>query len=65
MRRVGKGFSGVETPLFEGVTAAIEEDVQEQYIPSPTPLPQPPQELLSTSSVHPTPPPSPHPQPQA
>nr|GEZ32693.1 hypothetical protein [Tanacetum cinerariifolium] len=78
--RVGKGFSGVETPLFEGmlvvgenveegiaaeqvqddadvaaaqecVTAAIEEDVQEQSIPSPTPPPQPPQDLPSTSSV--------------
>nr|GEV14967.1 hypothetical protein [Tanacetum cinerariifolium] len=87
MRRVGKGFSGVETPLFkgmlvigenleegitaekvqddvvaatqEGVTAAIEEDVQEQSIPLPTPPPQPPQDLPSTSSVQPTPPPSP------
>nr|GEZ11645.1 hypothetical protein [Tanacetum cinerariifolium] len=88
MRRVGKGFSRVETPLFagmlvigenveeviaaeqvqdavavaaaqEGVTAAIEEDVQEQSIPSPTPPPHPPQDLPSTSSVQPTPPPSP------
>nr|GEX61381.1 hypothetical protein [Tanacetum cinerariifolium] len=79
-RRVGKGFSGVETPLFEGmlvvgenveegiaaeqvqddadvaaaqegVTAAIEEDVQEQSIPSPTPPPQLPQDLPSISSV--------------
>nr|GEX49144.1 hypothetical protein [Tanacetum cinerariifolium] len=50
MRRVGKGFSGVETPLFEGVTAAIEEDVQEQSIPSPTPPPQPSHDLPSTSS---------------
>nr|GFC05820.1 hypothetical protein [Tanacetum cinerariifolium] len=91
IRRVGKGFSGVETPLFEGmlvvgenveegiaveqvqndaaaqegVTAAIEKDVQEQSIPSPTSLPQPPQDLPSTSSVQPTPPPSPQPQPQA
>nr|GEU34594.1 putative ribonuclease H-like domain-containing protein [Tanacetum cinerariifolium] len=80
MRRVGKGFSGVETPLFEGmlvvgenveegiaaeqvqddaavaatqegIIAAIEEDVQEQYIPSPTPPPQPPQDLPSTLSL--------------
>nr|GEU69807.1 hypothetical protein [Tanacetum cinerariifolium] len=70
IRRVGKDFSGVETPLFkgilvvgenveegiaeervqdvapvaaaqDGVSAAIEEDVQEQSIPSPTPRPQP------------------------
>nr|GFA29089.1 hypothetical protein [Tanacetum cinerariifolium] len=47
MRRVGKGFSGVETPLFEGVTAVVE-DVQEPFIPSPTPPPQP-QDLPSTS----------------
>nr|GEV32978.1 hypothetical protein [Tanacetum cinerariifolium] len=94
MRRVGKGFSGIKTPLFsgmlvigenveegitaeqvqddaavaaaqEGVTAAIEEDVQEQSIPSPTPPPYLPQDLPSTSSVQPTPPPSPQPQPQA
>nr|GEV28042.1 serine/threonine-protein kinase SRPK-like [Tanacetum cinerariifolium] len=71
-RRVEKGFSGVETLLFEGMlvvgenveegivaeqvqddadAAAIEEDVQEQSIPSPTPPPQPPQDLPSTSSV--------------
>nr|GEU68246.1 hypothetical protein [Tanacetum cinerariifolium] len=49
----------------EGVTAAIENDVQEQSIPSPTSLPQPPQDFSSTSSVQPTPPPSPQPQPQA
>nr|GEW23640.1 putative ribonuclease H-like domain-containing protein [Tanacetum cinerariifolium] len=94
MRRVGKYFSGVETPLFagmlvvgenveegiaaeqvqddvdvaaaqEGVTAAIEEDVQEQSIPSPTSPPHPPQDFPLTSSVQPTPPPSPQPQPQA
>nr|GEX90306.1 putative ribonuclease H-like domain-containing protein [Tanacetum cinerariifolium] len=94
MRRVGKGFSRVETPLFEGmlvigenieegiaaeqvqdddvvaaaqegVTAVIEEDVQDQSIPSPTPPPHPPQDLPSTSSVQPTPPTSPQPQPQA
>nr|GEW27362.1 uncharacterized mitochondrial protein AtMg00810-like [Tanacetum cinerariifolium] len=93
IRRVGKSFSGVETPLFEGmlvvgenveegitaeqvqddadvaaaqegVIAAIEKDVQEQSIPSPTPPPQPPQDLSSNSSVQPTPPSSPQSQPQ-
>nr|GEZ86943.1 uncharacterized mitochondrial protein AtMg00810-like [Tanacetum cinerariifolium] len=49
----------------EGVNAAIKDDVQEQYIPSPTPPPQLPQDLPSTSSVQSTPPPSPQPQPQA
>nr|GEW28122.1 copia protein [Tanacetum cinerariifolium] len=55
MRRVGKRFSGVETPLFE-----------ELSIPSPTPpnpLPQPPQDLPSTSQIQQTPPQSPHVQP--
>nr|GEU76608.1 hypothetical protein [Tanacetum cinerariifolium] len=72
MRRVGKGFSGVETPLFEGmlVTGVIEEEgdvVQDQSIPSPTPPtppPQQPQDLPSTSQVQHTPPQSPQPQPQ-
>nr|GEZ08110.1 hypothetical protein [Tanacetum cinerariifolium] len=53
MRRIGKGFSGVETPLFEEVvtTAALEdvlaavlEDVHNESIPSPnlsTPPPPP------------------------
>nr|GFC53404.1 hypothetical protein [Tanacetum cinerariifolium] len=45
MRRVGKGFSGVETPLCASVNAAIEEAVQEQSIPSPTPPPQPSHDL--------------------
>nr|GEW94053.1 hypothetical protein [Tanacetum cinerariifolium] len=80
MRRVGKGFSGVETPLFEGMLVAGEikeqgdteeqvqdnlddaaqgadttisgDDVQDQFIPSPTsptPPPQQPQDLSSTS----------------
>nr|GEU75920.1 acetyl-coenzyme A carboxylase carboxyl transferase subunit alpha, chloroplastic [Tanacetum cinerariifolium] len=58
--RVGKGFSGVETPLFEeDVTAAVEEDVQAPSIPSP------PQDLPSTSHMHHTSPSSPQPQPQA
>nr|GEW98883.1 hypothetical protein [Tanacetum cinerariifolium] len=89
IRRVGKGFLGVETPLFagmlvenvvegiadeqvqddaavaatpEGVTAAVEEDVQAQSIPSPSP---PPQDLPSTSHMQNTPPSSAQPQPQA
>nr|GEY63799.1 hypothetical protein [Tanacetum cinerariifolium]GFB92165.1 hypothetical protein [Tanacetum cinerariifolium] len=76
MRRVGKGCSGVETPLFEGmlvarepeeqgdaeeqgdteeqgnadnaakepVTAASEDDVEDQSISSPTPPTSPPQQ---------------------
>nr|GEX92130.1 hypothetical protein [Tanacetum cinerariifolium] len=41
MRRVGKGSSGVETPLFEeDVTAAVEEDIQAQTISSSSPPPQ-------------------------
>nr|GFD34512.1 hypothetical protein [Tanacetum cinerariifolium] len=48
----------------EGVTAAIEEDVQEQSIPSPTAPPHSPKDCPSTLSVQPTPPPSPQPQPQ-
>nr|GEW61499.1 putative ribonuclease H-like domain-containing protein [Tanacetum cinerariifolium] len=50
--RVGKGFSRVETPLFEeDVTAAVEEDIQAQLIPSPAPptSPPPPQDIPSTS----------------
>nr|GEV08113.1 putative ribonuclease H-like domain-containing protein [Tanacetum cinerariifolium] len=49
---VGKGFSGVETPLFEeDVTADVEEDIQAQIIPSPAPStsPPPPQDIPSTS----------------
>nr|GEY51133.1 hypothetical protein [Tanacetum cinerariifolium] len=54
MRRVGKGFSGVETPLFEEmlVEGVIEEegdDVHEPSILSPTPPPQQSQDLISTS----------------
>nr|GEW57200.1 hypothetical protein [Tanacetum cinerariifolium] len=56
MRRVGKGFFGVDTPLFEA------------SIPSPsppTPPPQPSQDIASTSQVQPTPPQSPQAQPQS
>nr|GFA30001.1 hypothetical protein [Tanacetum cinerariifolium] len=56
MRRVGKGFSGVETPLFE-------EDVATEAIPStPTPLilPSPPSYDIPSS-----PPPQPQSPPQA
>nr|GFB79868.1 hypothetical protein [Tanacetum cinerariifolium] len=46
MRRVGKGFSGVETPLFE---AHVAEDVSPDAIPSPPPhvIPSPSQEPSS------------------
>nr|GEV68673.1 putative ribonuclease H-like domain-containing protein [Tanacetum cinerariifolium] len=50
MKRVGKGFSGVETPLFEGMLV-IRENVVE--------------DLPSTSQMPHTPPSSPQPQPQA
>nr|GEW84090.1 hypothetical protein [Tanacetum cinerariifolium] len=65
MRRVGKGFSGVETPLFAGMLAIGENVEAEQSIPSPSPPPHPPQDLPSTSSVQPTPPSSPQLQSQA
>nr|GEU64159.1 hypothetical protein [Tanacetum cinerariifolium] len=45
MRRVGKGCSGVETPLFEGMIAAREPKNHDQSIQSPTPLTPPPQQL--------------------
>nr|GEX95448.1 hypothetical protein [Tanacetum cinerariifolium] len=59
----GKGFSGVETPLFEGMddSAAHGEVLtvaKEQSISSPTPPtppPQPPQDIPSTSQVQQTP----------
>nr|GFA90588.1 glutamic acid-rich protein-like [Tanacetum cinerariifolium] len=52
--RVGKGYSGVETPLFEGILVAREPEEQEdaandQPIPSPTPLTPPPQQPQGTS----------------
>nr|GEV50243.1 hypothetical protein [Tanacetum cinerariifolium] len=50
MRRVGKGFSLVETPLFEGIIVAQQaNDVVDEVVV----------ELPSTSQVIPTPPPSP------
>nr|GEX98207.1 reverse transcriptase domain-containing protein [Tanacetum cinerariifolium] len=87
MRRVGKGCSRVETPLFkcmlvaiepeeqgdaeeqgntdnaakEPITAASEDDVEDQSIPSPTPPtppPQQPQDIPSTSQAQ-SPPPQP------
>nr|GEX59471.1 uncharacterized mitochondrial protein AtMg00810-like [Tanacetum cinerariifolium] len=51
MRRVGKGFSGVETPLFEGILVGVIEE-EDQSIPSPTLPTLPPQQsqdLPSTS----------------
>nr|GEV16458.1 hypothetical protein [Tanacetum cinerariifolium] len=76
MRMVGKGFSRVDTPLFEGMIVTQQDDdvvvddvpaaVDEPSMPSPTPTtqPQPPsQDLPSTSQVLRTPPPSPIAQP--
>nr|GEW99283.1 hypothetical protein [Tanacetum cinerariifolium] len=67
MRRVGKGFSGVETPLFENmlVVRAVdaEEEVQEvvaEVVP-PTPTsPSPPSPVIPSTPPHqsPSPPPS-------
>nr|GEY42039.1 hypothetical protein [Tanacetum cinerariifolium] len=57
MRRVGKGFFGVETQLFEGIT------IHPSPTP-PTPPPQPSHDIPSTSQVQPTPPQSPQVQPQ-
>nr|GEV71624.1 putative ribonuclease H-like domain-containing protein [Tanacetum cinerariifolium] len=78
MRWVGKGFSRVDTPLFEGMlvpqqvvddvaTNDVVEDVAKPTLPLPTPsitLP-PSQQLPSTSQVVPTPPPSPIAQPSS
>nr|GEW66506.1 hypothetical protein [Tanacetum cinerariifolium] len=51
MRRVRKGFSRVETPLFEGMLVIQENVVEAQLIPSPAPptSPPPPQDIPSTS----------------
>nr|GEU31064.1 putative ribonuclease H-like domain-containing protein [Tanacetum cinerariifolium] len=70
MRRVGKGFSGVETPLFEGIAAHGEVPIvaEEPSIPSPTPPTPSPQlshDTPSTSQVQPIPPQSPQVQPQS
>nr|GEX43038.1 hypothetical protein [Tanacetum cinerariifolium] len=60
MRRVGKSFSGVETPLFEGMLAARqpaeEEDVPHDAIPSP---PSPSQEPSSPPQQPPSSPQAP------
>nr|GEU72285.1 hypothetical protein [Tanacetum cinerariifolium] len=69
---VGKGFSGVDTPLFEGMlvpqqvqvdidAVAEDEDATEPTLPTPATTSPPQQELIpSTSHVVPTLPPSPH-----
>nr|GFD01586.1 hypothetical protein [Tanacetum cinerariifolium] len=63
-RRVGKGFSGVETPLFEEVPTVTEEpSIPSPTPPTPPPPPPPPQDIPSTSQVHQTPPQSPQVQP--
>nr|GEX65902.1 uncharacterized mitochondrial protein AtMg00810-like [Tanacetum cinerariifolium] len=56
MRRVGKGFFGVETPLFESMIVAHQaDDVVNEVVA----------ELPSTSHVIPTPPPSPMAEPSS
>nr|GEZ41169.1 hypothetical protein [Tanacetum cinerariifolium] len=72
MRRIGKGFSRFETPLFEEVVTtatsedvldAVLEDVHDESIPSPappTPPPQLSQDIPSTSQAQ-----SPPQQPQS
>nr|GEW76466.1 hypothetical protein [Tanacetum cinerariifolium] len=64
MQRVCKGFSGVETPLFEGIAAhgEVPTVAEELSIPSLTPPtlpPQPSYDIPSTSQAQPTPPQSP------
>nr|GEW79345.1 hypothetical protein [Tanacetum cinerariifolium] len=78
MRRVGKGFSRVDTPLFEGMlvpqqvhvdidAAAEDEDAAKPTSPAPTTTPPSLQQELipSASQVAPTPPSSPHQSPIA
>nr|GEV99389.1 hypothetical protein [Tanacetum cinerariifolium] len=79
MRRVGKGFSRVDTPLFEGmlmpqqvndyidVDDDVVDDVDNNVANATKPTPPPPQQELipSTSQVEPTLPPSPHQSPIA
>nr|GFB26783.1 hypothetical protein [Tanacetum cinerariifolium] len=67
---VGKGCSGVETPLFKGMIVAPQAGaanvnvvltaIDKPFMSSPTPPTQPPpsQDHPSTSQVQPTPPPS-------
>nr|GEY61545.1 hypothetical protein [Tanacetum cinerariifolium] len=69
-RRIGKGFSGVDTPLFDGMLVPqqaqdVEDDVEDKddvnevsakpTLPSPTPATPPP----PPQQEHITPPPSP------
>nr|GEZ26583.1 hypothetical protein [Tanacetum cinerariifolium] len=77
MIRVCKGFSRVDTPLFERMlvpqqvqvdidAAADDEDAAEPTSPTPATTLPPPQEIIpSTSQVAPTPTPSPHQSPIA
>nr|GEX96967.1 hypothetical protein [Tanacetum cinerariifolium] len=71
VRRVGKGFYGVDTPSFEGILVPqpvnddvaddVVADAAEPTLPTPATTPPHPQELiLSTLQVTPTSPPSPH-----
>nr|GEW45883.1 hypothetical protein [Tanacetum cinerariifolium] len=71
MRRVGKGFSRVDTLLFDGmlvpqhvqdaVADAVADAKTTPFLPTPATTPPPQQELIpSSSQVESTPPPSPH-----
>nr|GEU95163.1 hypothetical protein [Tanacetum cinerariifolium] len=61
MRRVEKGFSKVETPLFEGMLV-IGENVEKGIVVEQV---QVNDVVAAAQEVQPTPPPSPQPQPQA
>nr|GEW31822.1 hypothetical protein [Tanacetum cinerariifolium] len=65
MRRVGKGFSGVETPLFEGMLVARQpEHVAEDVANDALPL-HPSHDIPSPSQEQPSPPQQPQSSPQA
>nr|GEW43393.1 hypothetical protein [Tanacetum cinerariifolium] len=53
MRRIGKGFSGVETPLFEGMPVVkedVEADIGEEQIPDDTAIAAA-QEVITTAAL--------------
>nr|GFA33915.1 hypothetical protein [Tanacetum cinerariifolium] len=59
MRRVGKGFSGVETPLFENMLAVRAVDAEEEVVP-PTPTsPLPSSLVIPSTPPHQSPSPPP------
>nr|GEU63656.1 hypothetical protein [Tanacetum cinerariifolium] len=68
IKRVGKGFSGVETPLFTGMLVIgenVEEGIATEHVQDDVDVAAAQEDLPSTSSVLPTPTSSPQPQPQA